>query len=861
MVSFNVNGNTVTVEENRKLIDVLRNDLGLKSVKDGCSEGACGTCTVLIDGKAVKACVQKAGKMEGKSIVTVEGLSPREKEVYVYAFGEAGAVQCGFCIPGMVLCAKGLIDINPDPTRDEAAFAIRNNICRCTGYKKIIDAILLAAKLLREEERELAAPVVTHIGQRAHRVDVREKVLGYGEYVDDMDAVPQEPFSGLIYGSAIRTPYPRAKVVSIDGSRAKALPGVRAVLTAADVPGNNKVGHLKKDWDTMIPVGGITRYVGDAVCLVAADTPEILEEAKKLVEIEYEELPGVFSPQEAMKDGASLVHETGNILAHEHLVRGDAKKAIGESAYVVTKEYFTPFTEHAFLEPECAVASVDREKEEAFIYSSDQGTYDTQKECAGMLGWDLDKVHVINKLVGGGFGGKEDMSVQHHAALLSYHTGLPVKVKLTRKESIMVHPKRHPAWMEFTTACDENGYLTAMTAKVITDTGAYASLGGPVLQRLCTHAAGPYNYQNIDIDGTAVYTNNPPAGAFRGFGVTQSCFATECNLNLLAEKVGISPWEIRYRNAIRPGQELPNGQIAAEGTALAETLEAVKEIYESHPRAGIACAMKNAGVGVGLPDWGRCRLTIEDGKVVIRSGASCIGQGLGTVLEQVVCETLEITGEQVVYAAAETNLAPDSGTTSGSRQTLVTGEAARRACLKILEDLKEGMSLSDLNGREYYGEYLAATDPMGSPKKNPVSHVAYGFATQVVCLNEDGTVEKVAAAHDVGKAINPLSVEGQIEGGVVMSLGYALTEEFPLDQGKPLAKFGTLGLFRADKTPPVESIIVEKNQEQLAYGAVGIGEITSIPTAPAVQGAYYKLDGKFRTSLPLEDTPYKKKKK
>ncbi|WP_434688615.1 selenium-dependent xanthine dehydrogenase [Hungatella sp. SB206] len=855
MYTLLVNGTNVTVEEDRKLIDVLRNDLGLKSVKDGCSEGACGTCTVLIDGKATKACVQKVSKMEGKSIVTVEGLSEREKEVFVYAFGEAGAVQCGFCIPGMVMCAKGLIDQNPDPTRDEAAFAIRGNICRCTGYKKIIDAILLAAKLFREDAKDLKAPVVDHIGQRAHRVDVPEKVLGYGEYVDDMEV------EGMIYGSAIRTPYPRARVLSIDKSEALALPGVRAVLTADDVPGGNKVGHLKKDWDTMIPVGEITRYVGDAVCLVAADTPEILEEAKKLVKIEYEELPGVFSPQEALKPDAPLVHETGNVLAHEHLVRGDAKKAIENSKYVVTKEYYTPFTEHAFLEPECSIAIVDREKEEALIYSSDQGTYDTQHECSGMLGWERSKVHVINKLVGGGFGGKEDMSVQHHAALLAYHTGKPVKVKLTRKESIMIHPKRHPAWMEFTTACDENGYLTGMTAKVITDTGAYASLGGPVLQRLCTHAAGPYNYQNIDIDGTAVYTNNPPAGAFRGFGVTQSCFATECNLNLLAEMVGITPWEIRYRNAIRPGQELPNGQIASQGTALAETLEAVKEIYDSHPYVGIGCAMKNAGVGVGLPDWGRCRMTIEGGKVHVRSGASCIGQGLGTVLEQVVCEALGVTGDRVVYVAAETNLAPDSGTTSGSRQTLVTGEAARRACMDILEDLKGGKTLEDLNGKEYYGEYLAATDPMGCGKKNPVSHVAYGYATQVVCLNEDGTIEKVVAAHDVGKAINPLSVEGQIEGGVVMSLGYALTEDFPLDHGKPLAKFGTLGLFRADKTPPVESIIVEENKDPLAYGAVGIGEITSIPTAPAVQGAYYKFDGKFRTTLPLEDTAYRKSKK
>ncbi len=849
MYTLNINGNQITVEENRKLIDVLRNDLHLKSVKDGCSEGACGTCTVLVDGKPVKACVQPVAKFEGKEILTIEGFSEREREVFVYAFGAAGAVQCGFCIPGMVACAKALIDENPNPTREEAAFAIRNNICRCTGYKKIIDAILMAAEMLREN-KGTEHEKLNRVGQRGHRIDVQEKVLGTGEYVDDME------MEGLIYGSALRAAYPRAKILSIDTSAAKALPGVRAVLTAEDVPGQVKVGHLKHDWDTMIPVGGITRYLGDAVCLVAADTPAIVEEAKKLIKVEYEELPAVFDPREAMKEGAPLVHSTGNVLAHEHLVRGNADEAIAKSAHVVTQKYYTPFTEHAFLEPECAIGIVDKEKGEALLYTSDQGTYDTQRECSIMLGYPMEKVHVINKLVGGGFGGKEDMSVQHHAALLAYHTGVPVKVKLTRQESILVHPKRHPAYMEFTTACDENGYLTGMKATVVTDTGAYASLGGPVLQRLCTHAAGPYNYQNIEIDGTAVYTNNPPAGAFRGFGVTQSCFATECNLNLLAEKVGITPWEIRYRNAIRPGQELPNGQLAAPGTALVETLEAVKEVYENHPRAGIACAMKNAGVGVGLPDWGRCRLTIEDGKVHIRSGASCIGQGLGTVLVQICCEATGLTEDDIVYVAAETNLAPDSGTTSGSRQTLVTGEALRRACVDLKADM-EGHTLADLNGREYKGEYLAATDPMGTPKKNPVSHVAYGYATQVVLLDENGVVEKVVAAHDVGKAINPLSVEGQIEGGVVMSLGYALTEDYPLENGKPKAKFGTLGLFRANKTPDVESIIVEQNQDPLAYGAVGIGEITSIPTAPAVQGAYYKKDGVFRTSLPLENTAYK----
>ncbi len=849
MFYLTVNGVEYSVKTDKKLMRFLRDDLKLKSVKDGCSEGACGTCTVLVEGKPTKACVPMVSKMEGKQILTVEGLSEWEKKVFTYAFGEAGAVQCGFCIPGMVMCAKGLLDTNPSPSRPEAAFAIRNNICRCTGYKKIIDAILLAGEIFQKGELPDGHLDEVKVGSYLHRIDVEEKVLGTGEYVDDME------IEGMIYGSAVRSRYPRAIVKAIHTEKAKALPGVVGVFTASDIPGENKVGHLKHDWDTMIAVGSVTHYIGDAICLVAAETPEILAEAKELVEIEYEELAPITNPLEAMKEDSEKVHKEGNILAHEHLVRGDAKKAIAESKYKVTRQYETPFTEHAFLEPEAAVAMPFDDG--VYIYSTDQGTYDTQKECSILLGLPPEKVIVENKLVGGGFGGKEDVTVQHQAALLAYLTKRVVKVKLTRSESIMVHPKRHPMIMEFTTACDENGYLTGMEATLIADTGAYASLGGPVLQRACTHAAGPYNYQNIDIDGKAIYTNNPPAGAFRGFGVTQSCFATECNLNLLAEMAGISPWEIRYRNAIRPGQVLPNGQIADASTGLAETLEAVKEVFETSKYAGIACAMKNAGVGVGLPDTGRVRLLVKDGKVEIHAGASCIGQGLGTVLVQILCETTRLPLEKLAYKRPNTSMAPDSGTTSGSRQTLVTGEAARRAGIQLLEDLKE-RSLEALEGKEYYAEYLAKTDKMGSDKPNPVSHVAYGYATQVCVLKEDGTVEKIVAAHDVGKAVNPKSVEGQIEGGVVMSLGYALTEKYPLKQGVPGAKYGTLGLFRANKVPEVESIIIEKPGISEAYGAIGIGEITSIPTAPAVQGAYYRRDGEFRTSLPLANTPYAK---
>ena len=855
MATFTVNGKSVTVEKNQKLIRFLRDELHLTSVKDGCSEGACGTCHVLIDGKPTKACIPQTDKLEGKTILTVEGLSDWEKQVYTFAFGEAGAVQCGFCIPGMVISAKGLLDVNPDPAREEAAFAIRNNICRCTGYVKIIDGILLAAKIFRAGKLPAPSADDWQMGSRVHRLDVEEKVLGYGQYPDDIYV------DGMCYGGAVRSQYARARVLSIDTSEAEALPGVICVATQKDIPGKVNVGHLKKDQPTLIGVGEITHYLGDSVALVCAVDQETVEAAKKLVKVEYEVLPAVHNPTEAAVPGAPLVfdEEESNVQAYKHVSRGDAEGAIKNSKYVLTEHFSTPWTEHAFLEPECCVA-LPLDNGGVKLLTTDQSAHTTMHECASMLGVDYDHCQVQNCLVGGGFGGKEDMSVQHHAALLCYLSRRPVKFKLSRQESILVHPKRHSMDMDFTMGCDENGIIQGVKASVVSDTGAFASLGGPVLERACTHAAGPYAYENFEIEGRAYYTNNPPAGAFRGFGVTQTCFCTETLLNQMADLVGISPWEIRYRNAIRPGQVLPNGQIACPGTALVQTLEAVKPLYDSHPYAGIACAMKNAGVGVGLPDWGRCRITVEGGKLYLRSGASCIGQGLGTVLEQIACETLGVGRERIVYPNAETNNAPDAGTTSGSRQTLITGEACRRACVQIKAELDGGKTLEELEGREFLGEYLAKTDPMGADKPNPVSHVAYGYATQVVCLREDGTIEQVVAAHDVGRAINPLSVEGQIEGGVVMSLGYALTEAFPLEEGRPAAKFGTLGLFRADKTPDVRSIIVEANPEPLAYGAVGIGEITSIPTAPAVQNAYYRWDGNFRTTLPLENTPYSRTK-
>ena len=853
--TFTVNGVSRTTHKEEPLLRYLRDELRLTSVKDGCSEGACGTCTILVDGRAVRSCILTTKKAAGKSIVTVEGLSPEEQEAFVYAFGAVGAVQCGFCIPGMVLSGKALLDVNPNPTEAEIKKAIRGNVCRCTGYKKIIEGIALAGAILRGEQHidpALEEGAAFGVGDRAFRADVRGKVLGTGEYCDDLY------LDGMVYASAVRSQYPRARVLDIDAGAALALPGVLAVLTAEDVP-HNKVGHIQQDWDVMIAKGDITRCVGDAICLVVAETEEILKQAKALVKIDYEPLEPVRTIQDAMAADAPRLHPNGNLCQQRHVTRGDAKTALAGSKYVVTQSYRTPFTEHAFLEPECAVAFPY--KDGVKVYTSDQGVYDTRKEISIMLGWEPERIVVENKLVGGGFGGKEDVSVQHLAVLAALKVNRPVKAKLTRKESINFHPKRHYMEGTFTLGCDENGIFTGLDCEIYFDTGAYASLCGPVLERACTHSVGPYCYQNTDIRGYGYYTNNPPAGAFRGFGVCQSEFALESNINLLAEKVGISPWEIRFRNAIEPGNVLPNGQIADPSTALKETLLAVKDVYERNAgRAGIACAMKNSGVGVGLPDKGRARLAVRDGKVELYAAASDIGQGCATVFLQILAQATGLPREKLVNMGANSEVAPDSGTTSGSRQTLITGEAVRMAAAELKADLDGADGdLSALEGLEYSAEFFDPTDKLGDHKPNPKSHVAYGFATHVVILDDDGRVKEVWAAHDSGKVVNPTSIQGQIEGGVLMGLGYALTEDFPLKDCVPQARFGTLGLMRADQIPDIHAIYVEKEELlPFAYGAKGIGEIATIPTAPAAQGAYYARDHVLRTSLPMEHTFYKK---
>lgn len=854
MYHMRVNGREVTADGDKRLLDFLREDLDLTSVKNGCGQGACGACMVLINGRKVRSCLKRVKDVDGCSILTVDGFSEREKQIYVFAFSTAGAVQCGFCTPGMLISTKELLDRNPDPSDDEIREALQGNLCRCTGYLSIFRAVRLAAECLRGERKPEISVPEGHVGERAVRPDAEAKILGTAKFAGDLKA------PGMLYGSAVHSQYPRALIKAIHIGKALAHPDCAGIVLAKDIPGERVLGHLTLDWPALVDVGEETRYRGDALALVASRRQESLEEIKGLVEVEYEVRQPVFDPEEALERKDYQVHpedeNPGNVYRVEKVRRGNVDEALASSAYVVTNVYETPFQEHAFLEPESALAVPDG-RDHMTVYTGGQSVYDDHREITRLLGIRPEQLRVISAYVGGGFGGKEDMSVQHHAALLAWILREPVRITFTRRESMLYHVKRHPMKMTLTTGCDKDGHLTAMRLRLTANTGAYASLGGPVLQRACTHAAGPYNYQNVDIIGTAVYTNCVPAGAFRGFGVVQSMFATECNLNQLAEKVGIDGWEIRRRNALRPGDVLPNGQIADAGTGIVETLDAVKEAYYSDPEhTGIACAIKNAGVGVGVPDIGRVKLHVEGGRVSLQTSAACMGQGIASTMRAICCEAAGIPASLVTVHEPDTDVTPDSGTSTASRQTTITGEAARLAGLKLKEALQD-QSLQELEGQDFFAEYDAVTDPMGCDKPNPVSHVAYGYATQVVLLDDAGRVKKVTAAHDVGRAVNPANVEGQITGGIVMGLGYGLTEDLRMKEGEPTSSYGTMGLWRADDIPEIETILVEKNPDSKAFGAKGVGEIPLIPTSPAVQNALYKRDGIFRTRLPLDHTAYR----
>jgi selenium-dependent xanthine dehydrogenase len=862
-LNFVLNGETRTVTgvpEGSTLLQVLREDLGqhrVTSPKDGCApQGQCGCCLVLIDGKPQVSCAMPATKAEGKAVVTLEGVPEEERRLFAEAFARVGGLQCGFCIPGFVMRAKSLLDANPEPSDDEIRKKLDVHLCRCTGYQRIVEAIQTVAAVKRGGVMP-PADTSGRVGTSLDRYEGEALTLGMRPYVDDL--YPQ----GLLHGAVRLADHARARVLRIDTTKAEAMPGVQRVATFRDVPGERTYGLIVKDWPGFVAEGEVTHCVGSVLAAVAADDMRTARAAAAAIEIEYEVLPPVVDAEAALAEGAPQVHPgRSNQLSVARIARGDVDVAFASAAHVVEGVFQTQRIEHAYLEPESALAAPEPGGV-VHLYSQGQGIFDDQRQCAAFLGIPMEKMKVTLVPNGGAFGGKEDMSVQAHAALLCQLTGRPVKVKLTREESIRVHPKRHPIKMYYRVGCDAEGRLVAVQARMVGDTGAYASVGAKVLERAGGHACGPYRVNNVKLEAIAAYTNNPPCGAMRGFGANQAAFAMESMMDMLAEKQGMDRWAIRYLNAVEVGDIFSTGQVLEKSVGIKQTLEAIKPHYDAAVAAGkvvgIGCGIKNTGIGNGAQEWGKSRLVVESGdRVVLYNGYTEMGQGLLTILIQCAVEETGLS-PAVFKAKVDTRFDLQCGQTTGSRATLFGGNAvviaARR--LKAALDAVQG-DLSKLEGQVFEGEFLINdTVPLGAPVANPKTHTSFGYATQLVILDAQGMVEKVVAAHDVGRALNPTLCRGQIEGSVHMGLGYALTEDLICDQqGVPVNDtMRGLGVLRARHTPPIEVILVEEAEPEGPYGAKGVGEIGLVPTAGAVAGALFAFDGKRRFSLPMIDSP------
>lgn len=851
-IAFTLNGSprTATVEAQTSLMDVLREQCGLTSPKNGCApQGSCGCCTVIMEGKAVSSCAVPAKNAQGKSVITLEGLSERERDIFARSFTVAGGLQCGFCIPGIVMRAKYLLRDNPNPSREEIARSLNNHICRCTGYVKIVDAIDIAAKGL--QGKPLPEPDYSgKVGSSLPRMDGEKFVLGEHPYIDDM------AFPEMLHAAFLFSPKPKIRISRIDVSEASRQEGVVRVVTAADVPGKRKQGLIYDDWPLFMADGEVTHCIGDILAAVVAIDLRTARAAVGKIRVEYEELPGVFDPIEALKPGAPRVHEHHeNLLSRSVIRRGDVERGFTESAFIESRTFETQVIEHAFLEPESSIALPWNKGVE--VFSQGQGIFDDRKQIASFLGLPEESVKVTLISNGGAFGGKEDLSIQAQVALMALLTRRPVKATLTREESIRLHPKRHPMKLTYNVGCDRDGKILALRARIVGDKGAYASVGTKVLERAAGHAGGPYNIPNVDVESLAVYTNNLPCGAMRGFGANQAAFAIEGMMDILAEKVGIDGWEIRWRNAVDVGDTFCTGQLFEKSVGLKKTLLAVKDIYYTSKYAGIACGIKNVGIGNGMPEHGHAMVTVNpDETVTINTGFTEMGQGFSTVMIQFLCDSTGIDPRKV-RVEIDTSQPTPCGMTTASRATVLGGRAMLEAAGKLKADLDAGRTLRDLKGKQYYGEVkLDYTTSLESKTERPRTHITYGFATQVCILDEKGHLKKFVAAHDVGKTINRKMLEGQIEGSVHMGLGYALTEELKLKDGFPESvRLRSLGLLRAKDMPEVDVIVVEDNEPEGPFGAKGVGEIGLVPTAPAVAAALYRFDGIRRTKLPMKDSP------
>ena len=846
MTTFDLNGTTITTSGNHPhLMAALRDELGVISPKDGCApSGQCGCCTVLVDGRARVACQTSMERAEGTQVLTLEGFNASERDLYATTFAAYGALQCGFCTPGILVRTKALIDRKGTKlTREEASRHLGAHLCRCTGYTKILDAVesLAAGEVPVVEPRG-------GIGTSGLRYEACDLSLGDRPFIDDM-APP-----GLLHGTVRLADYARADVVAIDTTAAEAVEGVERVLTAADVTGELRVGLIHQDWPVFIPEGGRTSYLGDVLALVVAVDRETARRAAGLVEVEYAPLKPFNDPVVAARSDEDAVWGLdGNVLSVSAYARGDVEEALARSAHVVDQVFQTQRVEHAFLEPESTLAVPTDDG--LHVYSGGQGVWDDRDQIARVLGIDPERITVELVSNGGAFGGKEDLSNQAQTALAAWLIGQPVRCTLSREESLLLHSKRHPIRMAYRAGCDADGRLTALWARMIGDSGPYASVGMKVLERAAGHACGPYEVPAIDVESRAVRTNNPIGGAFRGFGANQAQFAMEGVMDRLAERVGITGWEIRSRNVVEPGSVWGAGQIMDEGCRGARAcLDAIRPAYDGAVAdgrpAGLGLGLKNSGLGNGAVELARAIVRFrEDGQVEVRHCWTEMGQGVHTVALQVAVEELGIDPARI-EVIVDTTRELGAGQTTGSRGTLMGAGSVAEACRAAVAD---GCRI----GVDYPGEYRVDwTNSLSEGLEHPVIHSTFGYAAQLVVLDpETGAPDRVVAAHDVGRAVNPVLCEGQIEGSVHMGLGYALTEGFPTDaDARPRnTTLKSLGIIRPKDMPSVEVILVEEPQPDAPYGIKGVGEIGLVPTAGAVAAALHAYDGRWRADLPMAD--------
>jgi len=912
-ISLTVNGHqhSLTVNADETLADALRKRLKLTGTKIGCEEAECGVCTVLVNGEPTLSCVYPAARSDGKDILTIEGLANTEDGKLILhplqdAFVQHGAVQCGFCIPGQIMTSYALLKRNPDPTSDELRHALKDTLCRCAGYPTIESAIMDAAKALRTGE-PIHPPHIQDsinakgvIGHSQIRPDAIEKVTGDAIYTDDLE------FDNMLFAHVRRAGVPHAILKSLDISKAKEFPGVVAVLTAEDIPAEHNHGLVVFDWPVMVGIGERIRYVGDALAIVAAETQEIAEQAVALIEAEFEPQTVIKDAVQSYQPDAPKLHESGNLLKHIKVRKGNMAEGFAKAEVVLEHTFHTAITDHAFLEPECSIA-VPLENGRMEVYVGSQIPYQDRTQVSRVLGWPEERVRIVGQLMGGGFGGKEDVMGQIHSAMLANATGRPVKLLFDRHESLVVHPKRHATQIRVKLGAMKDGCIVAAETELYGDTGAYASLGEKVMTRATTHSAGPYDIEHVRADCYAMYTNNPPAGAFRGFGVTQSAFAVETMMDRLAETLNIDPVEFRRMNALHVGSITNTGQMLRDSVGLTECIDKVEaEMRKSNPHPfkpqpvpgaehlvrawGFASAYKNTGLGGGAADISGAELELYDnGTFEVRSSAAELGQGLVSVMQLTVAEEMAVPPQQVKVLVMDTDLTPNGGPTTASRQTYVTGNASRYAAITLREAISRSMAEKydippeqirfengnvRVNGTTLsYADVAREMKAMGqqpralyeyeAPKTQPLGtggdmHFAYSFAAQaaeveVNTLTGEVKVLRVIAANDVGTAVNPLGLQGQVEGGVMMGLGNALTENFIVEDGYPVTD--RLARYRIPSivhTPEITSIVVEHPTADGPYGAKGVGEIVSIPTTPAITNAIYNAVGVRVDTLPVD---------